>query len=346
MSLESKRNKKIKIFAPHNLAGAGFSYKNNQQKLNFLPTFSAMLMLFLILFFSFSGISAFSKNGLSSLPFNLNKNLPQEKINKDNQELQKQISELKSPANSVQEQSQNREIIVIKNTNHTCQLGLSKEKPKNLKLDLEKQGFWFPENCLEIDLKFIQIAKIDNQQTIQNLQQDKEILIQNLDSEKNISAIVYLNLNNNQNTTFDFNLKDFTRLLAMPIFPNENWFSEAVAFDTKRQDDRTFYLSQECGQLKIDSKCSLWVFDNFSGKMDILVEDIKFLSTNINFVETTAKFARNQENYPEELSLIIIPNKNINSLQILTINSKTGDFKSIKDIDKNQEKNEFRKYFR
>lgn len=342
MQCRTYKVKKIEIPTSKNLVGTGFGYQKNQEILNFLPTFFVLIILSIALIFSFLSISIFSKHGVSSLPFSPSISLPSQQISYDNQNLDKEISNLKTGADLILEQERARDTIILRNNKSSCQLIFSQKSLENLKVTSSQQGFWLSDECQESSLDFIQVLKISDIQIIQDLKQEANILVQELDSSKNIFALAYL-----QNSSkLEFDLKDFARLLAIPVFPDKNWFSGANAFDTNRQQNKTFYLDEGCNKIDSSKECNLWVFDNFTGRMNILVENVENLAREIKLSGKSVKFARKQANYPLEIALITIPDDNIEYIELIRIEVQNGNLISKSKIDRQNHLPDFNTYFR
>lgn len=342
MKLTDYKFNKIKSLSPRYIAGQFFNYRNNQQRLNFLPTLFLFIVLALVFSFSFLNISAFSRNGISVFPFMPNLSLPSKQIDIDNQKLAKQAQDLKTGADLLLAKKQQGENIIIRDSQFSCQLSFTDQSPDYLLVKASVQGFWMPKDCSQENLNFIQIIKITDSQVVLDLKKVDVLSVQLLDSNKNIFALAYL-----KNTaSFDLQLKDFARLLAVPVFPEEDWFSEATAFDINRQADRTFYLDENCNKITAQKECGLWVFDNYSGRLNILVENLETLAREINLSEKSVSFARIQANYPDEIALIAFPTESVTHLELIKIELDTGDLISTASFDRTAQKEDFRMFFR
>jgi hypothetical protein len=116
-------------------------------------------------------------------------------------------------------------------------------------------------------------------------------------------------------------------------------FSGEKAVDLEIVENKTFYLDQNCQNLKTQ-KCNLWTMDNFSGQVVLSKSDVLNSIFNKkpeeleNFIIT---FSDQKENSPNFLDLIITNKSNSTST---TANSKSN-IKSTSKILQNSKKEPF-----
>ena len=337
---ESK--KPVRFFSPNYNFGSYFGYENNQKKLNFLPTFFLIIFIISVLVLSFIRLTAFSKNGVSSLPFSSKAEIPSDQIYKDNIELNRQLSKFKTGSDTLQDSSSSGEILVLQSANQegSCTLSFTKEINKNIKIKANQQGFWKMQECEGEDLDFIQIIKIPDLAIIEEIEQNKQIEVQLLD--KNIYAVLY----KDSTQKFSYNLAEFARLLAIPVFPEEGWFREVEAFDIYRSSEKTYYLDEYCNQIQTDKVCTLWALDNFSNKLSVIIEDITKLSSALDLNQKSVKFSKNQEGFPAQIQLIFISSQDQDNLKVVTVDLSNSRVLSQIEINKQENPSSFNKIYR
>ncbi len=318
MFFNNGNKKKIEDFVDSNKFVNTYSdnYINNNKKLNFLPSVFVFCLIVTMGTVGFYSLRAMSQDANGVL-FTNKIIKPEDKIRNEDKEIEAQEVELRLAVENLQSQNQQQKksIKITNLADQVCQLDFAQSAPLEIELaaNSKTQGWWLPENCPDKNLKAIQIIKL-NPKEVDAIPSTNSYRVQAL-TKKGITAISYFA--STEGTSYD--LSNFSRSLAVPVFPDEGWFSEAKAYDTIRIENQTFYADNNCSNLAKSEPCNLWVADNYLGEVSLLIEDIQKKLNLIDTENRSIKFSKYQDEFPARLNLSISDKNNSDYFVVYTL---------------------------
>ena len=232
-------------------------YAKNMRSLGFLPKlFSVCLLIILVAGFSWYYV----------VQSNLEVNLVDSNIDNfgliENSDVLG-VTDIKS--------KQNSNLRIHQNNLQNCVLkpGLKPDYLDDKFTNLES-GWWLPEEgCFDNNLQAIQVLTAQNSNTLNIPNEYNLDNFQLLDPERRVYAVVY----QKEDVSTAYNLQRFLKPLYEGVFNDFQYLAAEDVFNTVSLDNFTYYLSGGC-IYNLDTKCSLWSRDNFSGEIELLTYDI------------------------------------------------------------------------
>lgn len=332
---------KVKIQKSQEVIKKQDLYSQNNKSLSFLPTF---FVVFLIV----SGIFLASwRLGFFKVSTSIVKQTPTTLVGQTSDtstNLATNNNETEAVISQKYYTNQNQ-LKIHKNQSQECLLNYSSTAPSsfNLVAGRTEQGFWLPQTCAEKTLQIIQVIRL-NDIEIKTAQSTLGVdNVQVLDSSNKTYALVY---KSDKSPTI-YKLITFVKGLCITVFKDKIYLDPSNVFDTKRMEDKTYYLEGNCQNGGILG-CKLWRVDNFSGEVEMLKENAVLTgSGEANELKPgyVLRFAK-QQDLTQGLNFILVNEKVLPILNFKLIRLDTNSIQIIETQDINLADSGYKDYYR